>query len=112
MAAPGMMNRQIRLRAPAQKVASDFGEMVDDGAPTVYRVWASWREDGAGESLAEGKEFGVTKIMCDIWWHANLADIDVQWTVIGENGSEYDIVSTEELGGRRWQIRMRLLLRG
>ena len=111
MASPGMMNRRVQLVKPAPKEADSFGEMTAQGQPQRFDVWASWKDSGGGEVLSDQQEYGVTTITSDIWWHTAINDIDTEWILVGEDRVEYDIVAAEELGGRRWQIRLKLVRR-
>lgn len=111
MASPGMMNRRLTLLKPPTKTADSFGEPVSDASPTEYKVWGSWKESGGGEVVGDGQLYTTATITSDIWWHRLLSNIDSEWSLIGEGGIRYDIVATEELGGRRWQIRLKLTKR-
>lgn len=110
---PGKFNRHIVLLKPPAKTADSYGEMVPvtNAQPTRLPVWASWKEVGGRETEIEEQEVGVTVVTVDFWWHVALRDIDVHWTLVGENQCEYDILSVEELGGRRVQIRLKVVLR-
>jgi len=111
MASPGQMNRRVTIFKPPVKAADSFGEPVSDAPPTEYKVWSSWKESGGAETVTENQEIGVTTITADIWWHANLHGIDTQWWLRGEDGIDYDLVAAEELGGRRWMLRLKLIKR-
>ena len=111
MASPGQMNRFVSLMRPPVKTADSFGEPVSNASPIEYKVWSSWKEQGGGETVTEQQEIGVTTITADIWWHSNIEDINTQWWLVGEDGLEYDLVAAEELGGRRWMIRLKLVKR-
>jgi len=111
MASPGQMNRRVTLYKPPAGEADSFGEKVSNEPPTQYKVWASWKESGGGESVVEGQEIGVTTITADIWFNNALRGIDTQWWLRGEDGVDYDIVAAEEVGGRRWQLRLKLVKR-
>lgn len=111
MANPGMMNRRVTLVKPAPQYLNDVGEMVSDGDPVEYRVWASWKESAGGESLSEEQEFGADTITLDFWYNAVFRGIDVQWSVVDERGNVLDIVSVTERGGRQVQISLKCVRR-
>lgn len=111
MASAGQMNRRVVLLKPPAKQADSFGEPVSDAPDIRYNIWCSWKESGGNETIVEEQEVGVTVVTADLWWHNQLRDLDVHWRLVGENDCEYDIISVEELGGRRWQFRLKLVLR-
>lgn len=111
MASPGQMTRRVVLTKPPAKTADTFGEPVSDASPTRFPVWCSWKEAGGNETVVSDTEVGITVVTADIWWHVQIRDLDVHWGLIGENNCDYDILSVEELGGRRWQFRLKAVLR-
>jgi len=111
MASAGMMNRRVTLIKPAPQYLNDVGEMVSDGNPTRYRVWASWKESSGSERLSEEQEFGLDTITVEFWYNDVFKDIDVQWSMEDERGNELDIVSVTEKGGRRVQYSVKAVRR-
>lgn len=107
MASTGMMRRRIVLIKPAPEELNDVGEMKPMGEPTRMRVWSSWKETSGAESFSEEQDYGEDRIECDIWWNAAFRDIDIRWKIEDESGNELDLVSVTEMGGRRWQLRLK-----
>jgi len=111
MASPGMMNRRVTLIKPAPEILNDVGELVPDGDPMRYPIWASWKESAGGERLTSEQEFGADTITLEFWWNNAFRDINVEWELEDESGNSLDIVSVTEKGGRRWQLAVKAVRR-
>ena len=99
-------HRNVTLVKPAPQTLSDIGEMVPDGEPTRYPVWASWKEISGTERLAEEEFYGEDRIELVFWWNPVFETLSTKWDVIDERGNTLDIQSVTEMGGREVKIKL------
>ena len=99
---PRTLNRPIELIEPAPAQPNAFGERLSDRTAEIrHPVYASRREVGGGETLADQQEQATSKTVFRIWYRPDVTETWKVWeTGPGAAGTTYDIDAIKEIGRR------------